>query len=47
MIVGGFVLCTVQDKYPSLAEDLKRRLAGELPDGWKDGLPKFSPEVED
>lgn len=24
---------------------MKRRMAGELPEGWKDSLPKFSPEV--
>ncbi|CAN0337860.1 unnamed protein product, partial [Scytosiphon promiscuus] len=32
-------------KYPELAKDLRRRMSGELPAGWKDNLPKFSPEV--
>ncbi len=27
--------------YPDLAAELERRLAGELPDGWDDGLPEF------
>lgn len=45
LVVILLVLYTVQDKYPDLAKELKRRLAGELPHSWKDGLPKFSPEV--
>jgi transketolase len=28
-------------EYPELAAELERRLAGELPDGWSDGLPEF------
>jgi transketolase len=27
--------------YPDLAAELERRLAGELPEGWADGLPEF------
>lgn len=34
-----------QAKYPDLAAEFRRRMAGELPEGWKDSLPKFSPEV--
>ena len=34
-----------QAKYPELAKELKRRMAGELPAGWKDSLPKFAPGV--
>jgi transketolase len=28
-------------EYPALAAELERRLAGQLPDGWADGLPEF------
>lgn len=35
-----------QAKYPDLAKELKRRMSGELPEGWKDNLPKFVPEVQ-
>lgn len=40
-------LCCVfrQSKYPELASELKRRMAGELPEGWKESLPKFTPQV--
>ncbi|CAM9952949.1 unnamed protein product [Pylaiella littoralis] len=31
-----------ESKYPDLAKELKRRMAGELPAGWKDKLPKFT-----
>ncbi|CAM9963045.1 unnamed protein product, partial [Ectocarpus sp. 12 AP-2014] len=31
-------------KYPDLAKELMRRMSGELPEGWKDKLPKFVPE---
>lgn len=34
-----------QAKYPELAKDLERRMKGDLPEGWKEDLPKFSPEV--
>lgn len=30
-------------QYPELAKELKRRMAGDLPEGWKDSLPKFTP----
>ena len=33
-----------QKKYPQEAEELKRRLAGELPTGWKGQLPEFPPD---
>ena len=29
--------------HPGLAADLERRLAGKLPEGWEDKLPKFKP----
>ncbi|CAM9364523.1 unnamed protein product [Ascophyllum nodosum] len=32
-----------EDKYPDLAKEFKRRIAGELPEGWKDDLPTFKP----
>lgn len=31
-------------KYPQEAEAFRRQLAGELPKGWKDALPRFRPE---
>lgn len=34
-----------QSKYPDLAKELKRRMSGQLPEGWKDNLPKFTPAV--
>lgn len=34
-----------QSKYPDLAAEFKRRMSGQLPAGWKDKLPKFTPEV--
>lgn len=30
-----------RNAYPELAEDLERRLAGKLPEGWDQGLPTF------
>ena len=33
-----------RDDYPSEAAELKRRLAGELPEGWADKLPHFAPD---
>lgn len=30
-----------QDAYPELAAELKRRIAGDLPEGWESGLPVF------
>lgn len=32
--------------YPALAADLERRLAGQLPDGWADGLPEFPADAK-
>lgn len=32
---------TYQQAYPDLAAELKRRLAGQLPDGWDQNLPEF------
>ncbi|HEX8684443.1 MAG TPA: transketolase [Ardenticatenaceae bacterium] len=29
------------DEHPELAEELRRMIAGELPDGWDDGLPTY------
>ena len=29
--------------HPELADELRRRLAGELPDGWEEHLPSFAP----
>lgn len=31
---------------PEKAAELERRLAGELPQGWKDNLPKFAPDAK-
>jgi transketolase len=31
-------------EYPQLAAELDRRLAGDLPGGWEDALPKFPPD---
>jgi transketolase len=31
-------------EYPDLAAELERRLAGNLPEGWADGLPEFPPD---
>lgn len=31
-------------EYPDAAAELERRLAGELPAGWEDGLPEFPPD---
>ncbi len=33
-------------EYPELAADLERRLAGELPAGWADGLPEFPADAK-
>jgi transketolase len=30
--------------YPDLAAELKRRIAGELPTGWKSVLPRYTPK---
>ncbi len=32
--------------YPDLAAELERRLSGELPQGWADGLPEFPPDAK-
>lgn len=40
-----FFLFRQQSKYPELAAEFKRRMSGQLPEGWKDKLPKFTPEV--
>jgi transketolase len=32
--------------YPTLAAELERRLAGELPEGWADGLPEFPADAK-
>ncbi len=32
--------------YPELAAELERRLAGELPAGWQDGLPEFPADAK-
>ncbi|MBW3619883.1 MAG: transketolase [Actinobacteria bacterium] len=31
-----------RDEFPDLAAELERRMAGELPDGWRDALPSLS-----
>ncbi|MBE2234156.1 MAG: transketolase [Anaerolinea sp.] len=33
-------------QYPELAEELARRLAGQLPAGWTDGLPEFPADAK-
>ncbi len=33
-----------EEAHPEMAADLKRRLAGRLPDGWQEALPKFDPD---
>jgi transketolase len=33
-------------EYPDLAAELERRLAGQLPEGWADGLPEFPPDAK-
>lgn len=37
------LFATYESKYPDLAKELKRRMSGQLPEGWKDNLPKFTP----
>ncbi|MGF1506232.1 MAG: transketolase [Anaerolineae bacterium] len=37
-------LAAYRDAHPDQAAELDRRIAGELPDGWEDALPAFSPE---
>ncbi|KAJ1985503.1 Transketolase [Dimargaris cristalligena] len=32
-----------ESAHPDLTKDLKRRLAGKLPDGWKEALPRYTP----
>ncbi|RFU29153.1 hypothetical protein B7463_g7192, partial [Scytalidium lignicola] len=39
----GNMLETYSQKYASEAKDLKRRLTGELPEGWQTKLPVYSP----
>lgn len=34
------------EKYPEEAADIKRRMAGKLPDGWEKCLPRFTPADE-
>lgn len=38
------LLAAYTEKFPAEGAELKRRLAGELPDNWRDLLPKFTPE---
>jgi transketolase len=33
-------------EHPTLAAELERRLAGQLPDGWTDGLPEFPADAK-
>ncbi|MBN1657291.1 MAG: transketolase [Anaerolineae bacterium] len=33
-------------EHPALAAELERRLAGQLPKGWADGLPEFPPDAK-
>jgi transketolase len=33
-------------EFPALAAELERRLAGELPEGWADGLPEFAADAK-
>jgi transketolase len=33
-----------QEEFPDLAAELKRRLAGELPEDWENALPEFEPD---
>ena len=33
-------------EYPELAAELERRLAGTLPEGWRDGLPEFPSDAK-
>jgi transketolase len=35
-----------REAYPDLAAELERRLAGQLPDGWDEGLPEFPPDAK-
>eukprot|EP00903_Cladosiphon_okamuranus_P006639 g6483.t1 len=37
------LFATYEAKYPELAAEFKRRMSGQLPAGWKDQLPKFTP----
>ena len=39
-------LQSYQSVHPHLAEDLERRLAGRLPDGWQAGLPSYLADSE-
>ena len=39
-------LRTYEEANPEMAAELKRRLAGKLPDGWKIGLPVFPPDAK-
>ena len=40
----GDLLAQYEASYPDLASELKRRLAGRLPENWKDALPRWTPE---
>ncbi len=40
----GELLAAYRAAHPGLAEELERRLSGELPAGWTDSLPTFAPE---
>ena len=33
-----------REEYPELAAELERRIHGELPEGWDEGLPEFPPD---
>jgi len=37
-------LATYTEKYPEEAAEFKQLISGELPEGWEDALPKFTPE---
>ncbi len=38
------LLTAYGEAHPELAAELRRRLAGEMPDGWEEHLPSFAPE---
>ena len=38
------LLARYRKEYPALAAELARRIRGELPDGWQQALPTFSPD---
>ena len=37
-------LSRYREEYPELAVELERRIRGELPEGWDEGLPSFPPD---